>query len=249
MTIPPPANRLRRMRLSAPRRRPKAESATPELSFPKQAIVVIHGIGEQLPMEKITAFVRAVWETDPDVSRNGKPFPSETWSRPDLRTGSLELRRITTRQSTQTAAFPRGVRSDFYELYWADSSAGSTWDQVEAWVMGLLFRNPKTAVPPDLWLAWAALWVVSLIIATLLAASVLPANASIFGVSIWSVWPFAWLSKMQGWALAATAAVLALLARKAAIPYAGRVARYTRATPDNISARKDIRERGLALLD
>ena len=110
--------------------------------------MVIHGIGEQWPMETIAEFVQAVWETDPDVSRNGKPFPSETWSRPDVRTGSLELRRTTTREST-TTAFPRGVRSDFYELYWADLSAGSTWEQVEAWVMGLLFRNPKTAVPPD----------------------------------------------------------------------------------------------------
>ena len=54
---------------------------------------------------------------------------------------------------------------------------------------------------------------------------------------------------MQGWALAATAAVLAWLAHSIAVPYAGRVVRYTRATPDNIAARKDIRERGLALLD
>ena len=115
--------------------------------------------------------------------------------------------------------------------------------------MGLLFRNPKTAVPPNLWLAWAALWVISLIIVVLLAASMLPVPATILGVSIWSVWPFVWLREMQGSVLAATAAVLAVLARKVAIPYAGRVARYTRATPDNISARKDIRERGFALLD
>ncbi len=91
---------------------------------------------------------------------------------------------------TKTSAFPRGARSDFYELYWADLSAGSTWNQVEAWVMGLLFRNPKTAVPPNLWLAWAALWVISLIIIVmLLAASMLPVPASLLGVSLWSVWP------------------------------------------------------------
>ena len=54
---------------------------------------------------------------------------------------------------------------------------------------------------------------------------------------------------VQGWALTLTAAVLAWLAHSIAVPYAGRVVRYTRATPDNIAARKDIRERGLALLD
>jgi hypothetical protein len=65
-------------------------STTPESHYPKQAIVVIHGIGEQRPMDTITEFVRAVWETDPDVCRNGKPLPAETWSKPDVRTGSLE---------------------------------------------------------------------------------------------------------------------------------------------------------------
>ena len=63
--------------------------ATPQSHFPKQAIVVIHGIGEQRPMDTITDFVRAVWETDPDVCRNGKPLPAETWSKPDVRTGRL----------------------------------------------------------------------------------------------------------------------------------------------------------------
>ena len=200
MTLPSAANRLRRKRLSAKlRRAPAPTLSTPESSFPKQAIVVIHGIGEQQPMDTIAKFVQAVWETDPDVSRNGKPFPTETWSRPDVRTGSLELRRITTRESTTTDAFPRGVRSDFYELYWADLSAGSTWEQVEAWVVGLLFRNPMTAVPPNLRLAWAALWAISLVILVLLAASVLPEKAAIFGVSLWSVWPLVWLEGMQGW--------------------------------------------------
>ena len=138
-------------------------SATPQSHFPKQAIVVIHGIGEQRPMDTITDFVRAVWETDPDVCRNDKPLPAETWSKPDVRTGSLELRRITTRESTPTPAFPRGVRSDFYELYWADLSAGSTWDEVRSWVATLLCRNPFTSVPRDVMLAWIALWVLCLV--------------------------------------------------------------------------------------
>ena len=55
--------------------------------------------------------------------------------------------------------------------------------------------------------------------------------------------------RWQTWELTAIAAGLAWLANSVAVPYAGRVVRYTRATPDNIAARKDIRERGLALLD
>ncbi len=224
-------------------------SATPQSHFPKQAIVVIHGIGEQRPMDTITDFVRAVWETDPDVCRNDKPLPAETWSKPDVRTGSLELRRITTRESTPTPAFPRGVRSDFYELYWADLSAGSTWDEVRSWVATLLCRNPFTSVPRDVMLAWIALWVLCLVILALLIASVLPRDATIFHTPFRDFWPFSFLLRWQTWELAAVAAVLAWLAHSVAVPYAGRVVRYTRATPDNIAARKDIRERGLALLD
>ena len=224
-------------------------STAPESHYPKQAIVVIHGIGDQRPMDTITDVVRAVWETDPDVCRNGKPLPAETWSKPDVRTGSLELRRITTRESTPTSAFPRGVRSDFYELYWADLSAGSTWDEVRAWVAGLLGRNPFTSVPRDVMLAWIALWALCLAILALLVASVLPRDATIFRIPFREFWPLSFLLRWQTWELAAVAAVLAWLAHSVAVPYAGRVVRYTRATPDNIAARKDIRERGLALLE
>jgi pimeloyl-ACP methyl ester carboxylesterase len=53
---------------------------------------------------------------------------------------------------------------------------------------------------------------------------------------------------MQGWQLSAAAAALSLAIHKFVMPYAGRIVRYTRASPDNIAARKAIRERGLSLL-
>src|SRR6476659_2896608 len=106
----------------------------------KQAVVVIHGMGEQRPMDTIKAFVKAVWEADEVITANKLPHPTQVWSKPDVRTGSLELRRITTRESTPSASFPHGVRTDFYELYWADLTAGSTWDQLTGWVHGLLLR-------------------------------------------------------------------------------------------------------------
>ena len=60
------------------------------------------------------------------MTTEGLPDPTEVWSKPDARTGSLELRRITTRESIASAPeFPAGVRTDFYELYWADLTAGA----------------------------------------------------------------------------------------------------------------------------
>src|SRR5262249_17250683 len=89
---------------------PPADARKPTSSFPKQAIVVIHGMGEQVPMDTLRGFVRAVWETDSEITKNDLPNPAEVWSKPDLRTGSLELRRITTRQSIPSANFNDGVR-------------------------------------------------------------------------------------------------------------------------------------------
>ena len=124
-----------------------ALSSKPVATFPKQAVVIIHGIGEQRPMDTIKGFVRAVWEHDNVLTKNGLPNEAEVWSKPDFRTGSLELRRITTRESIPTSKYPIGVRSDFYELYWADLSGGSTWNPIQNWIAKLLFRNPFSRVP------------------------------------------------------------------------------------------------------
>jgi hypothetical protein len=215
----------------------------PHAHFPKQAIVVIHGMGEQSPMDTIKGFVRAVWETDPAVSHNGMPDPAEVWSKPDLRTGSLELRRITTRQSRRSDNFPNGVRTDFYELYWADLSGGSTLGDVENWVFGMLFRNPFTRVPPPLRSLWLLLLLLSLGIGYLALAGVFKPEDVIFGVR-----PYGWMAPFSTWLGPLLAAALGYFANSLLVPYFGRVVRYTRATPQNIAARKDIRERGLALL-
>lgn len=217
-----------------------AANAMPPAHFPKQAVVVIHGIGEQIPMDTIKAFVHAGWETDADITQNGMPDPAEVWSKPDLRTGSLELRRITTRQSIVTASFPDRVRTDFYELYWADLSAGSTLDAVENWIFGLLLRNPWTEVPRKILSAWIALWLLSLALLYLILAPIIKNTGAVFG---WH--PYGWL---PDWGMSLLGLLLAYLTNRWLLPYVGRVVRYTRAIPANIAARKDIRERGLKLL-
>lgn len=228
-----------------------ASPATVELpvaNFPKQAIVVIHGMGEQMPMDTIKGFVRAAWETVTDLTANGLPNPAEVWSKPDVRTGSLELRRITTRQSIPTDTFANGVRSDFYELYWADLSGGSTWSQVRDWIVGLLWRNPFTRVPGDVFLAWIVLWIITLAVIVLAIATALPDPANIGSLNLWDYPPLKYLRSYKGWQLTIVIAILTWIASSFIVPYFGRVVRYTRAKPDNIAARKNIRDRGLALL-
>src|SRR5262245_52098654 len=204
-----------------------------------QAVVVIHGMGEQRPMDTIKAFVKAVWETDAVITANNLPHPSQVWSKPDVRTGSLELRRITTRESIPSASFPHGVRTDFYELYWADLTAGSTWDQFTGWVRGLLFR-PLSRVPPDVRLAWVALWIATLAVIALAGLAAVPADT-------WRKIGADWLAEWH-WLLALVAAALATWLHKTATATFGRVVRYTQADPTNIAARQAVRERGLKLM-
>ena len=205
-----------------------------------QAVVMIHGMGEQIPMDTIKKFVDAVWKKDDVITANGLPDPTEVWSKPDARTGSLELRRITTRESIASAPeFPAGVRTDFYELDWADLTAGATWDSLNSWVRGLLFR-PLSRVPPKVRLAWLVLWLGSLLVIALAILAALPASA-------WKGTRFAVLADWQ-WLLAASAVAITALVHRMGTSTFGRVVRYTRADPDNISARAAVRDRGLKLL-
>ena len=205
-----------------------------------QAVVVVHGMGEQRPMDTMKAFVKAAWETDEVIMPNKLPHPSQVWSKPDVRTGSLELRRITTRESIPSASFPRGVRTDFYELYWADLTAGSTWDQFTGWVGGLLFR-PLSRVPPDVRLAWLVLWIATLAVVAIAGVAVVPAD-------VWRKIDANWLADWH-WLLAFVAAALGTWLHRTATATFGRVVRYTKADPDNIAARQAVRERGLKLMN
>lgn len=229
-----------------------AVTAKPPANFPKQAVVVIHGIGEQMPMDTIKKFVHAVWQTDGEITRAGVGQEEEVWSKPDFRTGSLELRRITTRSSIPTVTFPKtegapdsgGVRTDFYELYWADLSAGTTMNRIVTWVGYLLFRWPRKSVPRKMRAAWILLWIFSLVIVYLLGAPAFKPTTALLGLH-----PYGWLGRLPSWFGTLLGAGLVFLGNRYLIPYVGRVVRYTRATPDNIAARRDIRERGLKLLD
>jgi hypothetical protein len=205
-------------------------------------------MGEQVPMDTLREFVRAAWETDFEITNNGLPNPTEVWSKPDIKTGSLELRRITTRETIATKQFKKGIRSDFYELYWADLSGGSTLSQVKDWFVSLLFRNPFTQVPRAVFSAWILLWALTLLVLVSLVATSLPRNAMVWGVRLWDFPPLLWLTNWQAWLLVLLVVCFGAILGRFIVPYFGRVVRYTHARPVNIAARENIRKRGLALL-
>jgi len=170
-----------------------AVAPAPPPPVPKQAVVVIHGMGEQKPLDTLRSFVEAVYQHDPG-QRGSDPQAeaddpelgevNRVWIVPDDATGSAELRRITTPKNAN------GVRTDFFEFYWADIMEGTALDQVYAWVEHLLLRSPF-ALPPHakIRLAWVALWVVTLIF---VLASVFVAKPDLFGA--WSKAPLDWIA-------------------------------------------------------
>lgn len=201
---------------------------------PKQAVVVIHGMGEQRPMETLRGFVEAVWLQDTSLAggrRDGASTwvsPPAIWIVPDAVTGSHEQRRITTSYDAN------GRRTDFFELYWADLTQGTTRERLYAWLASLLLRR-RADIPVDARRLYRA---------TLLFVLLTGALSLVLAFSFWKDW------------LGATAAIATILIAtlffwaldRFILPYFGDVASYVRAEAATVEKRALVRERGLGLM-
>jgi hypothetical protein len=106
----------------------------------RQAVVVIHGIGEQQPMGTIRSFVDAVLPPDGDAAAY--------FSKPDRLSELFELRRLQA----------RGSQTDFYEYYWAYNVEGTKLWSVLRWMLCLMLRSPKD-VPHGVKVTWWLSWI------------------------------------------------------------------------------------------
>lgn len=191
----------------------------------RQAVVVVHGMGEQRPMSTLRDFVDAVWVRDPSINAAaGHPNATRIWITPDERTGSHELRRVVT-------SYVRDIRTDFYELYWADLIRDTTRARLFAWLRELLWRD-RADIPHDarrLYRATAAIAAVLAVLAVLVALSAFLHPVAAIVISL--------LSALALWVV-----------DHFALPYFGDVASYVQATPETVAQRKAVRERGLHLI-
>ncbi|WP_295414061.1 hypothetical protein, partial [uncultured Thiodictyon sp.] len=191
----------------------------------KQAVVLIHGIGEQIPMETLRGFVDAVWSKDTAIHH---PFRAPTvWSKPDDISGSFELRRLTTGRNRAE------VRTDFFEFYWAYLGRDTRTAQVTAWLRLLVLRRPSR-IPAPLRLIW---W--------LLVGSALVALVSLYAFGMPK--PGDWIPA-PAWAIGLAGGLLSALAGGFLVKYIGDAARYLHGAPDNVEHRQKIRTKGVELL-
>ncbi len=124
-------------------------------------------------METLRSFVRTVWQKDeaqrpagPAGQRMANADGNTYWVKPDKKAGSSELGRVTTPRNKA------GIRTDFYEFYWADITRGTTTQHLAGWVRGLLVR-PYSSVPSRVRVIWWTLWALAIILATAFLISVL----------------------------------------------------------------------------
>jgi hypothetical protein len=191
----------------------------------RQAVIVIHGIGEQRPMETLREFVGGLLGSRAPLHHNAVRGPA-FFSKPDRLSDTLELRRL--------ASWPphTPIETDFYELYWAHLMQGTAWSHVFAWLRLLMFRSPGGARP-----AIQVLWMVSwCLIATAVFAYVRfgpPSSATaLWGYGLGGLLAFALLRLMGGFGLS----------------YIGDAARYLSPFPFNVAVRKNIRDAVVDLL-
>ncbi len=192
----------------------------------RQALVIIHGIGEQRPMDTLRSFVNAVWTQDASVHHRHSTAAGTVWSKPDEASGSFELRRLTTGKNA------KGLRTDFFEFYWAHMMQGTQLSHVTSWARMLLLRRPGT-VPKQLMAIWLMLIIVILVSLCLF----------LYGLAHGPVWGEAkgWFSILAGLLLVpAFESVLRL--------FVGDAARYLNPAPANIECRQRIRAAGVDLL-
>jgi hypothetical protein len=192
----------------------------------KQAVLLIHGIGEQKPMQTLRGFVDTVWSRDTKIHHEFAG--DDVWSKPDTVSRSYELRRLTTPQNKEK------IRTDFFEFYWAHMMQGTQFGHVIAWTRSLLLRRPGT-VPKHL---RSVYW---LIIAVLTVAAAFMAYAFTRQSGEEAALPV-WLS-----VLISVAIVPALgFAIKSIV---GDAARYLHVAPPNVQCRHEIRRAGVDILN
>ena len=202
-------------------------------SAKKQAVVVIHGMGEQRPMETIRAFVSQVWKQDPNLES------PHFWSKPSSVSASFEQRRLTTDTPKARSSSTPVQRTDFFEYYWAHHTVGTKWEHFVGWISTLLWCKPDRydAHPSTLRPLWFILW--SIIVAGLLLVALWEHALTTRGIS----------NEVLAAALSALWLFAANKARKFFTHYFGDVARYVQANPANIGIRQAIRSGGISLLE
>lgn len=128
----------------------------------RQAVVVVHGQGEQRPMGTIRSFVETLWTFDfglklDDPGLNDPEKGNRTWIVPDEKGGLFDVQRI-----TSPALKLDGRRTDFFELYYADLFNTTPFRTLTRWLQRLIWVDPRH-VTSTMRVPWGTFWLLSIL--------------------------------------------------------------------------------------
>lgn len=121
-------------------------------TYVRQAVVIVHGMGEQRPLETLTGFIDSALAPDPEGHRL-------YYSRPESVTGSFESRRFLAPRSPRFPEEPeRHAHTEFFEYHWSHLMQGNRLDDLWPTFRRMLLL-PPTRVPHGLKGFWLLSWV------------------------------------------------------------------------------------------
>lgn len=126
--------------------------------FTRQAVVLLHGMGEQRPMDTLRSFVENVKEHL--CLSDSSEVNTIIRSKPDNVSEIYETRRL-----SLSASRHRPI-TDFYELYWAHNMRNTKFSDILSWLWNLLFSWPGN-IAARLKAVWWSIWAILLVITLL----------------------------------------------------------------------------------
>jgi len=200
---------------------------------PRTAVVVVHGMGEQLPLETLRHFVMTGLPTF-----EGK---REYFSRPALITGSFEARRMLAPRRPLSGPISHG-QTEFFEYHWSYKMTGNRLSDFVPTFVRLMLRTPKT-VPSGLKVIWTLSWLVIVALAAAVVATIIAGvrfdDFTLGGVLV--------VLFGQGIVAVALLKLLSWLGSVVTRTFVD-VSRYLDRSPRSYSARRDIRKGMVDLL-
>lgn len=191
----------------------------------RQAVIVVHGIGEQRPGQLLREFVANIF--DPDAG-------DLHFVKPDYVSSLFEMRMATVPRRDATRP-----TTDVYELYWAHLIRDTTLTQIYGWMLRLVLSRDSRIPSTLIRLVWVIR--VLLIVAVIAFAWLMTKDVS------------GWIKGVGGGALIALPAIASYVLRalrdEFVVGYAGDAARYLEPRAENIARRQEIREAGAKLLE
>jgi hypothetical protein len=227
---------------------PADTTQKPKIQVRRQAVIVIHGIGEQRPMGTLRNLVATL-------------VGERQMSRPDRSGGLWEIRRL--RAVVPPLRDDDGdvvevVETDFYELYWAHLVRDTHWQSVLYWIGNLCLQEvrPDHAQVARLrMLRRVMIGLVVAIVAVLLFAPEIMAylNGLVTKAIVFSAGlpPLSHrIVRGLAWGVATGAPLLLVwwVARSFLVDIVGDAARYLSPEPDNVEARQKVIASGMKLL-